>query len=1205
MLTASAYISTQNRAIPDLNSSTYITVKGGITYDISPNGFVTYLNVINGNTFVSPFLPGPRYNFVNSSSYSGLTVSLVSQDDYYILRSLPLSRRGIQNFNNYYYTNYWVGDGITVSARSYSGYTGTWDTQTVNNSYPGPWPEKGICQSYKLLADWLQGACANGTIIDALFIDNESSPYNPGSLATDIYTALQNEKRYTESYYGLTSWDGIYSAYGGTGNPNIGKNYNAWWAAKDAYQAKAFQLSYLQAMLKYNPKSLTSNYTYFKEGEPAQGPRNSIWPQDGAILPHLEPGGNAASPELYGGMRQTVNQKIVKRDNGKELDVGGFTNYFRAFNKRFNMGPWASFVLTLAEARSAKRGSPSTPLTPWIGSVDWYGPNYNRYEKEYGINGDYSGGRGYQTPAEVLDTTWYRKDVTVNAGFTAYDGSTAAYRITTVAGTTNAYLSYYVNNMTMGITYIFSYYTNLDTGLTNPANVYQSINHFKTWTYNYPRGITFQRNLPSATGPFYAETQSDYSGYTGWQKVSYKFQTVKPFSDITDNLTVALSIFGCSGATSDIAGKTAYVSHPELQIEGSCGNIPLFVRSPTDVYNYIDWCFAPPSGFGDLKLGYNSRQALYVTQFAGHSGYWYDYVRHLALLGSKYFGYFNSAQFVDMGYTGAFQKWIDYGKSENYYFTCTQAFDNGWTAWLTEQTEFNDCLKDINSRLGGFTLTTADYSEYDWNSTYMANGAPELNGNTWWWRVTVKPGYTMICNGITLSSASGYPVGTWVSTTGPTLAGIGITWSPWQLPSEPGYTAPNKTFDFIGMTYNNRVKEVGFNFTRSTTATYIGSSGYLMTAAINEPRLDYDPDTLTPNGLLLEPTATNWLNWSESFATSGGCNNNWIDINVSRTTGVTSPSGNTTAIRFTATQANGMLIATEGVTSGTIYGTWSCWFRGVSGTESLYITLDGGTSWTQIKNLSTKWKRTGSQLTSTDVGMTYSPFYMGFKLGNTNDSVEIWGAQVEERRLSWGAQSAMDPLVYVDYTSYIQSGATRGIRGNEKCWISGTSFSSWFSITQGTFLYDTKNNYDIVVSNSSAYYTGPLEYYIASNPLIICRRYGTDQQAGLYGLVPWAYPQSSYPLNLPIKSIISYWPYGLKISSNGGLSTNTYTGTTSYIYNYNQLSLTTIFGQVEDRPHSQSYIRKIMYWNYIWNDADMKAMSLANVEQVTTFNPYG
>lgn len=1442
MTTASQYISTGNVQIKDRAQSKRFVNYGGITYDTSIEGLGVYLNSVNGNTLITPFHPGPRSFFWEN--YDGLTLSILAKKDYAFLKSLPQSRRALQNFNSYEPTNSWIEEGITIANASFNGYTGTWSRQIVPNKYPTPWPIKGLSQAYKLLADWLKVASLEGITIQALMIDNESSPYDPTFFDTALYNVLSNDSRYKQEYFGLTSWEEIYTDYGGSGYQRLNPfNIEAWWAAKDAYQAKAFQLSYLQAMLEHNPNSLTSNYTYFKEGEPllSERKRNSVWSQDGRALPHLEPGGNAAAPELYGGMRGTRNGRFVKLNDGKNLDIGGITNNFRPLNKKMNLGPWASFILTLAEARSAKRGSPETPLTPWVGSVDWTGPLYCLFSKEYEIIQTYPWGIGYLSPPEVLHTTtlkynilsltkgytgefegftgwngstasfrvvtpklgvtggsggiWYKSNI---KGLT-YDGSTAAYKIsyngstgitaslalyygqplltsgqtyifsyyvdldrgftgfdarfitwstsndiatipnrpttTTVSSgitfqqilpvtggivtsgltngftgiqfnpgdsgwtkiawqlvspapstttgiglhvyylpsskntsgnyetyikdvsfstdggtainvnpidinyqpigprsiyqspTTNSSLEYFYDGITKGITYIFSYYRNLNIGSTLAPPNAQLIEHFKSWTYNYPRGITFNRILPSATGPFFSTGPANFSGYSGWTEISYEFTPTQPFDDIDSNNTLKISLINLTNSYSvmdgpfNVTGLTAYFAHPRLQVKGITENIDLYFREPTDEYNYALWCESSPSGFADLKLGYNSRQGVYISRkdlylenmdgnlgyYEGNSGYYYDYIRHLALLGTKYFGYFNPSQFVDMGFTGALRNWAEvYNFGTNAWFVNTQSYQNGWTGWLDEQTTFNNFLKGINERLGGFTTTTADYSEYDWNSTYMANGAPSLGGNTWWWRVTVKPGYTMICNGVTLSARPNYPVGTWVTTTGPTLAGIGITWNAWELPGEPGYTAPTKVFNFVGMTYNNQVKEAGFNFTRNSIATYIGSSGYLMTAAINEPRLDYDPDTLESKGLILEEGTTNYLNWSETFATSGGCNNNWIDLNISRTTGNTSPSGNTTAIRFTATGANGTLIMSNGVTTGLLYGSWSCWFRGMTGIEDLSVTLDGGTSWSQISNLSTKWKRFGSDLTESTVGIFNSPFHLGFKLGNTNDSVEIWGAQVEEAVwISGSLRLPVNPLVEVQYTSYIPTTNTRVTREDEKCEITGISFSSWFGITQGTFLFDSVNSGQIVISNSLAYFTGPLLYQVGVNATIAVGRYGTYQTVSCQGPGYWPFPQSGYPLNYPIKTMFTYNPEGLKISYGGNLESSPYSGITQLIYNYNTLSLTTSFGQTTSKGNSQNHTKKIIYWNYVWSDADIKAMTKANVEPTTIFNPYG
>ena len=1425
MTTASPYYSTGNLKIPDRGQSKTTVVYGGITYDVSPDGFINYINNVNGNSYLSPFFPGPRFNYVNPTNYLGLTLSNQSQSDYKILKSLPKYRRGLQNFNTYVYTNAWAADGVTAFGKSFNGYTGVWDTQLVNNKILDPWPITGVCQAYKLLKDWLDGASANGAIIDALLIDNESSPYEPSGVDSTSYNALRGDTRYKQTYFGLTSWYDIYKSQGGSADQaNTISNSLSWWAAKDAYQAKAFQLSYLKAMLEHNPNSLTSNYTYFVEGEPllTEGERNSVWPQDGSPLPHMQLGGNASAPELYGGMRSTNGARFVKPFDGKHLDVGGFTNYLRCFNKVMTRGPWASFVLTLAEARSAKRGLPSAPLTPWVGSVDWTGPIYTLSTKEYEIEVAYPWARIYQSPPQVLHTTTYqynlssvRKGYTGEFnGFTGWDGSTAAFRVVTpklgvtggprggiwyksnvigvtydgstssfkfttvgTTGTTasvalyygypsltagqtyvfsyeidlsrgytgslarfitwstsndsltvpnqptsttqstgftfqqvlpvsgswangataiqydvgssgwtkvswkfvadssintsstgigmhvyygpnsptvtggyeiyvrnpafeiegstalsisridNVYtkyaaptvyqspttyssLQYHYHGITAGITYIFSYYRNLNSGSTVAPPNQQLIEHFKTWSYNYPRGISFSRILPF-TGPQYFGTgPADFSGYSGWTEISYEFIPSKPFTDIDDNDTLKISLIDILNGYSimndgyNLGGLTAYYAHPRLQIKGVTENTDLYFREATDEYNYAIWADAPPSGFADMKLGYNPRQGAFIANRAGHSGYYYDYIRHLALLGTKYFGYFNPSQFVDMGFTGALANWaINYNFGGNDWFVNTQSYQNGWTGWLSDQNDFNDCLKDINNRLGGFTLTTADYSEYDWNSTYMADGAPTTAGNSWWWRVTVKPGYTMICNGVTLSSADGYPVGTWVGTSGPTLAGVGLTWSAWELPGEPGYTSPNKIIDFLGMTSNSQITQAGIQCTRNTPATYVDYTGIVRIAPVNQPRLDFDPNTAKPKGMIVEPAATNLLNWSETFATSGGCNNNWIDINLSRTTGFTTPAGITNGIRFTATASNAILIATNGVTSGVTYGSWSCWFRGVTGNESLSVTIDGGTTWKQISNLTDKWQRFGLETTSTELGMVSSPFYMGFHIGNTGESVEIWGAQVENRLRAWQAAVPIDPLRFVSYTSYIPSGATQGFRNHERCFMTGSTFTSWFGNTQGTVFLDVENLSDFVISSPS-FYTQPL-YLANPGAGVNISKYNTPLSATTNTLVYQPFPQTGYPLNTPIKIMYTYTPYTVKISSNGNLSTSTFTGITAYTQNYNLMDFSVVFGQHNDRPQSQTHYRKFMYWNYVWSNADMQAMTKANIEQFTTFNQYG
>lgn len=92
------------------------------------------------------------------------------------------------------------------------------------------------------------------------------------------------------------------------------------------------------------------------------------------------------------------------------------------------------------------------------------------------------------------------------------------------------------------------------------------------------------------------------------------------------------------------------------------------------------------------------------------------------------------------------------------------------------------------------------------------------------------------------------------------------------------------------------------SFTRSTTATYFDVAGVMQTAAIDVPRIGYDPVTHAHTGLMIEAAATNLLLMSADFRSvaEGGAYAQWTDgsavnavaLNTTSPTGV-SNSGST------------------------------------------------------------------------------------------------------------------------------------------------------------------------------------------------------------------------------------------------------------------------------------------------------------------------
>ena len=242
----------------------------------------------------------------------------------------------------------------------------------------------------------------------------------------------------------------------------------------------------------------------------------------------------------------------------------------------------------------------------------------------------------------------------------------------------------------------------------------------------------------------------------------------------------------------------------------------------------------------------------------------------------------------------------------------------------------------------------------------------------------------------------------------------------------------------LNLDFTTGVLDSRLTFTRAAgTATYINSSGYVTTAAANVARFDYDPATQAPRGLLLEGSATNLLNWSETFATTGGTNNNWAGTNLNRTsTNNTSPRNDATALRVTAINGvgNATLISSAAM-STSASRILSVWLRRVTGTGDIQYTLNNGTNWT-TQVITSSWVRYSFPATT-------AAQRVGFRIVTDGDAIEIWGAQLEAG--SGGA------------SSYVVTVASQETRNADVCYL--TDFAGWsaggnFSTAEGTLFVD-------------------------------------------------------------------------------------------------------------------------------------------------------
>lgn len=94
--------------------------------------------------------------------------------------------------------------------------------------------------------------------------------------------------------------------------------------------------------------------------------------------------------------------------------------------------------------------------------------------------------------------------------------------------------------------------------------------------------------------------------------------------------------------------------------------------------------------------------------------------------------------------------------------------------------------------------------------------------------------------------------------------------------SGAGSILPTLALDFGGFeTLDSRI-----TFTRASIGTRVNSRGLIETKQANEPRLDYDPATLQPRGLLVEEARTNLCDYSAIFNLGGWSSSGIVTFDV-------------------------------------------------------------------------------------------------------------------------------------------------------------------------------------------------------------------------------------------------------------------------------------------------------------------------------------
>ena len=264
---------------------------------------------------------------------------------------------------------------------------------------------------------------------------------------------------------------------------------------------------------------------------------------------------------------------------------------------------------------------------------------------------------------------------------------------------------------------------------------------------------------------------------------------------------------------------------------------------------------------------------------------------------------------------------------------------------------------------------------------------------------------------------------------------------------------PSTSFDFTSGSIDPRI-----TFARAlSTATEVNSSGLVVVASADAPRLDYDPVTLACKGLLIEESRTNSALYSQQFD-----NAYWpkVSASISANTAV-SPDGTQNADKLVEDTTNNYHYIRSSVFTANPGQTFTqSWFVKAAGRSTGYIqfisggsfptnslqfnlstetvTVSGGTGF--IQNYGNGWYRIGITVTATGTSSQNRiqlVLQLVNYLGDGVSGMNLWGAQLE---------------LGIGSTSYIPTTTAAVTRNADVATITGTNFSDWWQASKGGVL---------------------------------------------------------------------------------------------------------------------------------------------------------
>lgn len=212
-------------------------------------------------------------------------------------------------------------------------------------------------------------------------------------------------------------------------------------------------------------------------------------------------------------------------------------------------------------------------------------------------------------------------------------------------------------------------------------------------------------------------------------------------------------------------------------------------------------------------------------------------------------------------------------------------------------------------------------------------------------------------------------------------------------------------------------------FTRGSTATYVGSDGLIKTAASNTARFDHNQTTGESLGLLVEEARTNIVLWNRDLTNAA-----WTATNVTTVKDQTGIDGaSNSASKITASANNGTIL--QAITSASAARFTTAYVKRLTGTGTVEMTQNGGTTWTAV-TVTSSWARVSIP------SATITNPSVGFRLTTSGDAIAVDYMQCETGSFS---------------TSAIATTSATVTRSADVASMTGTNFSSWWNASTGTF----------------------------------------------------------------------------------------------------------------------------------------------------------